>query len=362
MKTVFIAPFSMDSLRGTPIRAKTIVRGRAEISDVSLISFSSATVNLPKDKRYELGRCGFFTFTRRTVGILRSIRPDILHGFTTLSVIPMFLYKIFFHWRVKIIYEVHGWAWYEQSRSGRPHIRFLFYLIDLLGLWSANAIVAVSKTYKTFLSKRTRRPERISVIWDAAEFEIEYRPPVAHEGLVVGYIGGAGWWQGLPFIIGAAKILAGRNDIKFNIAGFEPKDEKLFPRLPNISYRGYVERKDVVDFITSCDVMLSTRVEETAGNLLFPLKLAEYMAAGRPIISSGAGDQVEIIQDANCGIVVTPISAEALARAIEKVEAMTNTEREEWGRNALAYARKNLLFPASKRKLSALYQTLGAKE
>lgn len=352
----------MDSLRGTPIRAKTIVRGRSEVSDVYLVAFSSATVNLPSDHRFELGRCGFFTFTRRTVRILRSIRPDVLHGFTTLSVVPMLLYKIFFHWRVKIIYEVHGWAWYEQSRTGRPHIRFLFHLIDLIGLWSANAIIAVSNSYKTFLSKRTWNSERITVIWDAAEFEVEYSPPPAHEGLIVGYIGGAGWWQGLPFIIGAAKILAERKDIKFVIAGFEPKDEALFPRIPNISYRGYVERKDVVNFITACDAMLSTRVEETAGNLLFPLKLAEYMAAGRPVISSGAGDQVEIIQDAKCGIVVTPITAEALAKAIEKVASMSAGEREEWGRNALAYARKNLLFPASKRKLSALYQTLGAKE
>ncbi len=362
MKTVFIAPFSMDSLRGTSIRAKTIVRGRSEVSDVSLISFSSTTVHLPKEKRYELGQCGFFTFTKRTVGILRSTRPDILHGFTTLSVVPMFLYKIFFCWRVKIIYEVHGWAWYEQSRTGRPHIRFLFHLIDLLGLWSANAVVAVSKTYKTFLSKRTRKPERIVVIWDAAEFEVEYSPPPTHDGLVVGYIGGAGWWQGLPFIIGAAKILQQRQDIRFVIAGFPAGDERLFPRLSNITYSGYVERKDVVDFITSCDVMLSTRVEETAGNLLFPLKLAEYMAAGRPVISSGAGDQVEIIRDADCGIVVTPITAEALAKAIEKVVSMSAAEREEWGRNALAYARENLLFPASKQKLSALYQTLGAKE
>jgi glycosyltransferase involved in cell wall biosynthesis len=232
----------------------------------------------------------------------------------------------------------------------------------LLGLRSADAIIAVSNTYKAFLSKKMREPERITVIWDAAEFEVEYSPPPVNEGLVVGYIGGAGWWQGLSFIIGAAKILAARKDITFVIAGFEPKDETLFPRLPNISYRGYVERKDVVSFITSCDVMLSTRVEETAGNLLFPLKLAEYMAAGRPVISSGAGDQVGIIQDAKCGIIATPISAETLATSIEQFAAMNPLAREAWGRQALSYARAHLLFPASKRKLILLYQGLGAKE
>ena len=358
MKTAYIAPFSMDSLRGTPIRARNMFRALCEISEAHLIAHCARSVRAAQERLHETGACGLFSFTGKTLKILRATRPDVLHGCTSASVFPMFIYKLCFSWKVRIVYELHGWAWYEQRDSGRPLVRLIFHTFDHIGLWFSSGIIVVSKTYKEFLSRKIT-PERLAVIWDAAEFDVPFVPPPARKGIIVGYLGGAGWWQGLTFIIGAAEKLQKRDDIRFLVAGFEPKDKKLFPELPNVLYPGFVKREHVVETIRSCDVMLSTRVEETSGNLLFPLKLAEYMAAGRPVISSGAGDQVEIIRSANCGIVVTPISSTALADAIGEFAAKPYEGRVEMARRAHSYARQHLLYPSLKKKLETFYRRFG---
>ena len=356
MKTAYIAPFSMDSLRGTSIRARNMMRALSGISEAHLIAHSALSMQLSRERVHAVGACGLVSFSRRTVRILRTIHPDVIHGCTSASIAPMFLYKLFFSPRVRIIYELHGWAWYEQSRTDRLFARLALCALDYIGLWFSSGVIVVSTTYRTFLSRQTWRAERIVTIWDAAEFDVPYQASVPHEGIIAGYIGGAGWWQGLPFIVGAAKKLQNRSDIKFIIAGFEPADGKLFPRFPNITYPGFVQRANVVEMIRSCDVMLSTRVEETSGNLLFPLKLAEYMATGRSVISSGAGDQVRIIREAGCGEVVTPISADALADSIEAFSQKSREERDVLGYRAYTYAREHLLYSSLKRKLEDFYE------
>ncbi len=361
MKTAFIVPFSLDRLTGTPIRAKTTIRARADLSEVCVIATALQSVNLPKESLFSVGRCNLVKFTARTLKILRQEKPTHLHGFTTVSIVPMLVYKLLFSLRVRIVFEMHGWTWLGESRNGRPFTRVAFLVLDYIGLWFASAVIAVSDAYSDFLKKRTWKASRVFSVWDAAEFEVEYQAPPRRDVFVVGYIGGNAWWQGLQSLIGAARILVTRRDISFVIAGFNPTDREQFPALPNITYPGYVQRDAVVGFIRGCDITISTRIEDVTGDLLFPHKVSEYMACGRAVITSGAGDQPAIIRDARCGTVVTPMTAEALAHAIEQVTLMTSHEREEWGRRALEYAQDKLLYGSFRQKLSNIYKKLGVE-
>jgi glycosyltransferase involved in cell wall biosynthesis len=64
-----------------------------------------------------------------------------------------------------------------------------------------------------------------------------------------------------------------------------------------------------------------------------PLKLYEYMAAGKAIVASSAGQITEVIQDGYNGILVEPGNVDELAQAIINL-FKDPTRRERLGQNA----------------------------
>lgn len=357
MKVGIVCPFSLERLTGTPIRAKTTIN--------AVIGFGHDVLVMSRDsnpiagaKIVTSGSVGLASFTRVSLAALRVHQPDIVHGLTTASVLPMLLYKWFLNRRVKVIFEMHGWAWFEQERSSRFLVRLALSAIDYFGLWFANAVIAVSKTEKAFLSRRTFGNARINVVWDPVDFNDPYLPAQTSSSVVVGYIGNSAWYQGLQHLIDAAKILASNERVSFRLAGFDSSDEKMFPPLSRVSYIGRVERADVVSFLQGCDMLVSPRLPEKVSNLQFPHKLSEYLVVGRPVIVSSASDQPDVVRDGKCGIVAEPLSGESIAATIRTITDLSAVEREAWGRRAYEYAHEHIHAKVFAKKLGAVYASV----
>ncbi|MSU73683.1 glycosyltransferase [Candidatus Kaiserbacteria bacterium] len=357
MKAGVICPFSLERLTGTPIRAKTTTDAVLNFGyEVLVVARESKPI--AGAKVITSGSVGLASFTRISLAALRAHRPDIVHGLTTASIVPMLLYKWLFSRRVKIIFEMHGWAWFEQERSSRFLVRFALSAMDYLGLWFADAVIAVSKTEKKFLARRTFGSGRINVIWDPVDFNDVYLPAQISSSVVVGYIGNSAWYQGLQHLIDAAKILASSEQVSFRLAGFDSSDQKMFPPLPHVSYIGRVERADVIPFLQGCDMLVSPRLPEKVSNLQFPHKLSEYLIVGRPVIVSAASDQPDVIREGKCGIVAEPLSGEGIAEAIRTVAKLSATERGVWGRRAYEYAHEHIHAKVFAKKLGAVYASV----
>lgn len=343
MKAAFVCPFNLERLTGTPIRAKTTISSVAQFSEVFVIT--------PEGK---LG--GFIS---RGVKELRQLKPNVIHGFTTVSIIPMLLYKIFFDRKVKIIFEMHGWTWYETRGILAWPKRLFFLILDWLGFTFANAIIAMSYTEKKFLQKRLWNKNKVWVIWGPADFEIVFEAMMPRNYIKVGYIGNSSWWQGLDYLIGAAKLLLGSNlPIKLALAGFDYSETDKFSRLRNVIYVGKVERKDVPTFIKSCDLMVSPRVKSSVSDLQYPQKLSEYLACGRAIIASDTSDQRKIITEAECGSILGHLAPESLAAEIKRLATLSYSERNRLGHNAAKYAEQHVSGPMFRNKLLAVYRAL----
>lgn len=352
MKAVFVCPFDLDRLTGTPIRTRSTVRAIAEQENVIVVARAGSIEGIRAES---IGKVSLTTFTRHTLRILRRERPDVVHGITTVSIAPMLLYKVM-RPRAHLIFEMHGWAWFEEQERGLSLTRIALLFLDLAGLFIAKTTIVMSETQKIFLSRWSIWPHRIVSIWGPCEFEPLFIEPPAREGIVVGYIGNASWWQGLHHIIGAARVLEENTRISFHLAGFDASNKKDFPELRNVSYIGPVARKDVLSFLHGCDVLISSRLNEGVSNLQYPQKLSEYLGAGRPVIVSGANDQPRIIQEADCGIVVEPMTKETLALAIQDILHMPREQRNSKGENAIAFAEKHVVFKAFAEKVRRAYQ------
>jgi glycosyltransferase involved in cell wall biosynthesis len=351
MKIVVVCPFDIDRLTGTPIRSQVTIRAVADLADVIVIAVAGTSAHAPV---VGLGKCSLIAFTQKALRCIRDEKPDVIHGITTASILPMLLYKCM-RPSVRLVFEMHGWAWFEQRRGGKLITRAMLLALDYVGLWIASRVIAMSNTQRMFLSRRTWSPSRIATIWGPCEFEIvESEVPKRNE-IIVGYVGNAAWWQGLPHLVGAATVLKNETNISFHLAGFDASDTGAFPRMPHVTYFGRVERRDVPGFLRDCDMLVSCRLTEGAANLQYPQKLSEYLGAGRPVIVSATNDQCAIVQEAHCGIVMDRVDADALAETIRAFAGLSDEKRARMRQNALRFARKHFAISAFSEKIKTVY-------
>jgi glycosyltransferase involved in cell wall biosynthesis len=133
------------------------------------------------------------------------------------------------------------------------------------------------------------------------------------------FVGSLAPWQGLDVLLHAA---AGVPEVHVTIAGDGPERTALgalsdqLGLQERVRFLGRVAPDDVPALIAGSDVCYS-------GHSAFrsPLKLYEYMAMGRPVISSAVPDASAALVDGQSGFLFPPGDVEGLTRALREAHA-----------------------------------------
>lgn len=161
------------------------------------------------------------------------------------------------------------------------------------------------------------------------------------------YIGAIGEVQGLDDLVGAAEILAKRDDIRITLVGDGIARARLERRardagLANIRFVGRVEQAEVPGWISRSDAQLVSL--GTADFLRFttPSKISSLLASRIPVVGHLAGDGARLIADAEAGLVSSPGDAEGLAAAIAAMADAPASRRERWASSGREYYERRL--------------------
>lgn len=356
MRVAFICPFDLSRLTGTPIRAKYTISAISQYASVYIIASGGEEGIAGKNIHMRvLGKSNIFLFTFRTLTELKRIRPDVLHGVSTLSMLPALLYKLFLNRKCKIIFDIHGWSWYETKDILLLYKRLLFLLIDYIAFFTAERVVSMSLSQEKFLKKIKNRPG-VHVIWGAADFSANYEKVPERDVFKVGYLGNHSFWQGLDIVFKTAELCKDRSDIVFEIGGFVVDDPTIFPEQKNIVYSGIIKRDNVKSFICDKDVMISPRMKGSVSDLQYPQKISEYLMCGRPVIVSDVSDQSYIINKAQCGVVLGDVTSNHLYTAINTIYNKSKEERFVMGTRAADFASKEFSIESFRNKIALVYQ------
>ncbi len=146
---------------------------------------------------------------------------------------------------------------------------------------------------------------------------------------VVLYMGSFAPWHGVEDIIDAAIEVKGKlKNVIFLMVGKGidmPAYQKKISLLGLGDYfifTGAVEYERVPGYICAADIALApfdpakSELMQKHGFYFTPLKLFEYMACGKPVISTSVGNVENIIKDGMTGILVPPGNPSALAENI----------------------------------------------
>ncbi|MBB4091152.1 glycosyltransferase family 4 protein [Salinibacter ruber] len=167
----------------------------------------------------------------------------------------------------------------------------------LLNSQRLKQLVVISESLKEDYCRNYDIPaSRVLVAHDAADDpdSMQENPLPERESLSVGYVGHLYTGKGMKIM---ARLIEEYTNIYFHIIGGNEEDiEHWKNRLDtenNVLFHGYVPHSKTDKYRQACDVLIAPYQKEAVGSggmniasWMSPLKIFEYMAAGKPIVSS----------------------------------------------------------------------------
>jgi colanic acid biosynthesis glycosyl transferase WcaI len=179
--------------------------------------------------------------------------------------------------------------------------------------------------------------------------------------VVVLFSGTLGGKQGLMVIPAVARLLAARSDVLFVICGdgmMKAELEAASNGLPNLRLLPLQPFESLGELLNMADMHLLPQ-DSGAADLVLPSKLSGMLASGRPVIAAClSGTELESVVS-QCGVVVPPQDAAALAAAVTRLTGDIAT-RLDLGRRAREYAETHFERDAILGRVFAAFEGEGA--
>jgi glycosyltransferase involved in cell wall biosynthesis len=195
---------------------------------------------------------------------------------------------------------------------------------------TASALLAVSAEVAAWLERRGTAPGRVHVIpngVDAERFRPDVRPSAAGApgSFTVGFVGSMKPWHGLDALVEAfARLHERAPEARLLLVGDGPARAAVCADLSARGLAGVaycthaVDPLEVPGLLTSLDAAVAPYTS-ASGFYFSPLKVYEYMAAGRAVVASRVGQLETLIRHDVNGLLCPPGDAAALATALERL-------------------------------------------
>lgn len=234
--------------------------------------------------------------------------------------------------------------------TGRPMV------LEIIGPRYSRFSFTKSKKILAYTESMIRdpvSPEKLELVTAAADIESFKPNPEWGKAVrekydlqncaVVGYIGTFAPWHGLEELVDASlKVIRGFSNVRFLMVGPYFNYARRLAEKNGVSRRyiftGPVPYEEVPKYINAADILVapynpaSSELRSKYG-IGSPLKVFEYMACGKPVITTSVEPITRVIHDGHTGRLVPPGDSEALSEAI--IHLIRNAEtRDKIGRMA----------------------------
>jgi len=256
--------------------------------------------------------------------VLRKLGKKVIY-YTRNELIALWLARLGF----PVIYETHQFNYGNKSIDSKIQKRVL----KLSSLPALLFIVSISNMLKMKWLQVGVPEEKIFVLHDAVDLERFFNLPEKEtlrkeiglpiEKFIVTYCGKISKDRGIEILLETALRL---KDVYFLIIGGREKEiinefkEYVIKRkIENVLFTGFVENKIVPKYLKASDVLVMLHTDACLiKDVTSPLKLFEYLAAGKPIIACDLPAIKEILKDEENALLIKP-SVSDLIKGIKRI-------------------------------------------
>lgn len=318
-----------------------------------------------KDLKFAYFLTSFFNLIK-SISIFRKIKPQMIiinHPSPSSGLIALLLCK----------------AFRKPFLMGFPDM-ISTYAMDLIELSSTDFLSKMLKRLESFLLRHSPKiftindflknylisinidkdniaiiPNGVSIqIFDHKKSGLQIRENYSlQNAFIVLYVGHIEKWAGVQEIISAASLLEPTNpDIKFLFVGDgmlrSESTKKNTPK--NVIFAGPHPHLRIPDFIACSNVTISAFPNSITTHAASPLKIFEYMAMEKPVITTYVDGLKDVLIDKENGIIIPSNAPKVIAEAIIKLKNSKELAQK-LGKNALKTIQRKYTWEKSTNKL-----------
>lgn len=193
---------------------------------------------------------------------------------------------------------------------------------------NSSAVVAVTRSFCAHIDAIRRKPPTTSLIPNGTlemffeavpDASVRERLGAGDKDFLVTFAGTHGIAQALSSVVDAAALV--KHPVVFAFVGEGPVKAALVAQvralgLDNVHFHPQVPMVESPTLLASSDALLVPLSAHPTFERFVPSKLVDYMAVGRPVVLSAAGEAARLVEAAGAGIVVAPEQPAALAAGL----------------------------------------------
>lgn len=280
------------------------------------------------------------------------LEPDVVFGSSVHLLAVLSAYWLAKYYRAKFIMEIRD-LWPQglidigALKEKSLIVKVLRFLEKFL-YKKAQEIIVLALSTKDYLSSLRINLDKVHFVpngVDVSRYKLSgYNKNKEDKRMFkIVYAGALGVVNALSPALEVAKIIEerGLRDIKFIFIGSGVEKPRLIKKagnlnLNNVEFRNPVPKTQMPTLLNQADVLLLVENKILYGS---SNKLMDYMAAAKPIIFSTPASH-NTVEEAGCGLSVSPGDSEELAEAVIKFYQMVVKEREKIGERGREYVEK----------------------
>ncbi len=262
----------------------------------------------------------------------RTLHPDLIYErYALTSVAGSFLAR---RLGIPHILEVNAPLAEEEAQFRGLRLAPLARWMEGWVLRRAHRVVVVSRALEEHSRRLGVRPERIVVLPNAIDPHlfhpnrdgVQVRERYRLDGdFVIGFSGTLKPWHGLHHLLRAlAEAVRAVPTARLLVIGDGPGRESLLSLARHLAledrvcFAGSVPHEEVGEFLAACDVLVAP-YGPLENHWFSPIKVAEYLAVGRPVIASAIGQLRESLGPARGTVLVPPGDEESLGTTLAEL-------------------------------------------
>ncbi|MBR1764103.1 MAG: glycosyltransferase family 4 protein [Ruminococcus sp.] len=200
---------------------------------------------------------------------------------------------------------------------------------------NCDIIFGTSPSFVKEIQKRVKKnKEKVKYLPQYAEnfYKPVERKPVPEipndDSFKIIFTGNIGKAQGLDILPKAAKLLKGKENVKFVIVGDGRDKENFLKQITDNDVQDMFVMIDrqlperIPELLAACDAAFISFMADPLFEKTIPAKLQSYMACGMPIVAAASGETKRIIEEAHCGFCVDLGNTKDLVNEIIRMQTI----------------------------------------